>query len=516
MADEDHLAKEVRNTSPIKIQTQEPLYITSAPVLRSDAQWHDAHESLLKTWRRQASINMWLQTASSYYYRRMNGYLAYPSILLSAVTSIGVFGIDTCDNALGGKYITSCMSLISAFLIGINKHAQAAEKAQEFMLRSRDFYSMIRDIDVLLSTPKHERGTCSEVMTRMRSEFDRIVNMSLDPPHHIILQYEKKFRALEQDLYDLQLKEDTPDAKLEPNKTEPNKPSGNSPAQNTTTTAGLSEVADNLVSQYATQAGMYNSYYSSNRYSTAKQNHALQKRVQKVILSPYQLYNIPVQSQGAPNTDRLPIINRMQSFTPFQQQRELHTGETAAAYLQGALSGGVDIMSQKNSKSGNLSPAVYPTSSPFMYHPNQRRSIDIAGRAPHELASAFSVPQQTTLQKAITTIIDGPQQVFNNLMHGVGPRHSAGGESTATDRRRSRDVSSIKSHKLKKVPPPIVLPQQESVAADIENAQEESNIEPNLIEKSALSYDKDWERGESRDNFEVSLTLGRAEKRMHE
>ena len=552
MADaSDESPQAIPDPKPIQ-RSHEPLYIASAPVLRYDAMWHDAHENLLKTWRRQASINMWLQTASSYYYRRMNGYLAYPSILLSAVTSIGVFGIDTCNNALGGKYITSCMSLASAFLIGINKHAQAAEKAQEFMLRSRDFYSMIRDIDVLLSTPKEERGTCSEIMTRMRSEFDRILNMSLDPPHHIILQYEKKFRALEQDLYDLHFKDDdqehaaqTPQHKRQPDTAgqveihvdRDSRPAPNSPIyrmKNPTTTAGLSEAAETMVSQYvATNQGMmqqpppqyYGSSKSSNRYNQA----AFKKRVQKVILSPYQLYDIPLPPQGSPYTEKLPTAHRLGSFSYFQKLPR-RTGETAAAYLQSALSGAVDITSQRgNTKSGQL-PVGGMNASPFIGAALYGRgSVDNAGKAPHELVSNLSNPPSSTnnnpgaIHKAITTLIgDTPHNVFNNLMH----RTSAGGESTQTDRRRSREVNSlVNTHRAsisRHLPPPIILPQQSTspnTLPDEDEAQDTSNKNPaqkqddeqDLIRvaKVASELDRDWEIGESRDNFEVSLTLNR-------
>jgi hypothetical protein len=158
--------------------------------------WTSHHDELLHSWHKQASINFWLQMASNYYYGLLNAWLAYPSIILSTATSIGVFGM----NGMTGKYITAVMALMSAILIGILRQAQAAEKAKEFILRAKDFYILIREIDYLLATEYDDRETAKEIMSRLRRTFDRIVDMSLDPPIHIIRSYEKRFRPLEASL----------------------------------------------------------------------------------------------------------------------------------------------------------------------------------------------------------------------------------------------------------------------------------------------------------------------------
>lgn len=164
--------------------------------------WHESHDNLLKAWRKQASINLWLQIASNYYYGRLNDFLSYPAIIIAAVTSIGVFGID---NTLLGKYITSILALMTGTLTAVNKHLQAAEKAKEFMLCAKDYYMFIREIDYILATVKDERPNIIETMNRIRATYDRIVDMQLDPPIHIIKRYERKFRPLEEALFqDLQ------------------------------------------------------------------------------------------------------------------------------------------------------------------------------------------------------------------------------------------------------------------------------------------------------------------------
>lgn len=156
--------------------------------------WSANHDVLLTSWRRQATINLWLQAASSYFYKRMHDWLSYPSIIISGITSVSIFGLDHKDSEQFGKYWTSGMVLIVSILIGISKHTRAAENAQDHMLRARDFYSLIREIDVMLITTYKDRPPVAEAMINIRHAFERIIDTSLNPPLQIIRRYEKAFR----------------------------------------------------------------------------------------------------------------------------------------------------------------------------------------------------------------------------------------------------------------------------------------------------------------------------------
>lgn len=160
--------------------------------------WKPEHDDLLSSWRHQAAVNLWLQVGSSYYYRKMADCLAYPSIILSTITSISVFA--TLQDTRIGPYLTSAMALISGILVGINKHIKAAEKAESFSICSKEYYALIREIDFILSTPTFERAAKKETLANIQATFDKVVEMSLDPPLHIIRQYEDKFKPIETQL----------------------------------------------------------------------------------------------------------------------------------------------------------------------------------------------------------------------------------------------------------------------------------------------------------------------------
>jgi hypothetical protein len=160
--------------------------------------WHEGHNSLLQHWRKQASINLWLQIASNYYYLRINDWLCYPSILLSASLSIGVFGLGT---NMTGQFVSAVLAMLAGILVAINKHLGSPEKAQAHILRAKDYYGFVRCLDCLLSTVFEERDPMSETMLRIKENFNRIVDMSLEPPLSVVRSYEKRFRPIEKILF---------------------------------------------------------------------------------------------------------------------------------------------------------------------------------------------------------------------------------------------------------------------------------------------------------------------------
>jgi hypothetical protein len=215
------------------------------------------------------------------------------------------------------------MSMLSAFLVGMNRHARAAEKAQEYMLRSRDFYSLVRDIDVLLSTPIDERGPYLETMSRLRNEFDRVQDMSLDPPLHIIQLYERKFCAIERDLYDMQPINETTCTQV---------PTPRPEADEQKNARGI------LTTLQETTAGMSDYMWrkrTSNHGGGDNKRRSIDKRIQNVVLTPYHLYSNPVHRGD------IELPRRLQSFSTYRHRNGM--GENVAVYLET----GVDISTRR-------------------------------------------------------------------------------------------------------------------------------------------------------------------------
>ena len=163
-------------------------------------EWMEYHDDILRNWKKQAAINLWLALASKYRFDIINNWLTYPCIVISASTSIGILGLDKFE---GGKYALSSVVLFSAILTAISKHFGAAEKSQEFYMRSKDYFAFIRELDYILSLHFNERNNVIETLTRLKAQFDRIMDQQLDPPLDVIRQYEQKFKPLDDSILQL-------------------------------------------------------------------------------------------------------------------------------------------------------------------------------------------------------------------------------------------------------------------------------------------------------------------------
>lgn len=160
--------------------------------------WDQSHNALLRTWRRQACINLWLQLSSSYFYERFNNWTTYPSIICTTVSSVGVFVTD--HPAM--RYCIAGMSLLSACLIALNRHSRAPELAQDYGTKTREYASFIRSLNFILILPFDQRPCVKETLTKLRADFDRINDTQTEPPINIIRMYEKNHHSLETSLYE--------------------------------------------------------------------------------------------------------------------------------------------------------------------------------------------------------------------------------------------------------------------------------------------------------------------------
>lgn len=228
-------------------------------------EWKEYHDNLLRQWRKHASISLWLSLASKYMYTRINNWLSYPVIVLSVGTSIGIAGLS-CDPI--GNYVMSGLTVLTAIFASINQHVKAAEKAHEFYMRAKDYYSLIREIDYILALDRSDRPEPNDTLLNLRNKFDKIIDQQYDFPLHIIREYEKKFRPIESAVFtDLEEEKITDDI---------------SEKHTITNTNPLNHSQFRLPS--------FTSGFGGNANIPFKQRAKRAKR-SSVIMSPYQLYN---------------------------------------------------------------------------------------------------------------------------------------------------------------------------------------------------------------------------------
>lgn len=166
--------------------------------------WNAQYDMLLKTWRKQCAINMWLQLSSYYHYRRINRWLSYPSIIFSAVASVGIFSMaDSCsDDIQVERYVMGSFSLISAMLMSINNHIRSTERSHEHLQCSNNFLKLIRSLDYVLALNYDDRPSPTEVIAEYRASIDKILDVQPNPPMHIIKDYDKTHKSFESSMFE--------------------------------------------------------------------------------------------------------------------------------------------------------------------------------------------------------------------------------------------------------------------------------------------------------------------------
>lgn len=160
------------------------------------SRWEAAHDDLLRTWRKEASINLWLQSSSAYYFQTLNNLLTYPAIVFGTTTSVGIFASQ--NHAL--QYVLAGLSMASAIMTTFNRQLRAAEKAEQYNIKARDYAMFVREINYIIAMAHDQRPHVRETITRMRIGLDRIMQTQNEPPMHIIRLYERTHPSLEQSI----------------------------------------------------------------------------------------------------------------------------------------------------------------------------------------------------------------------------------------------------------------------------------------------------------------------------
>lgn len=170
---------------------------------KNGSSWNEQYDTLMKNWRKQCAINMWLQMASHYYYRRIHQFLTYPSIIFSAVASVGIFSMSDCkETSQIERYIMGSFSLLAALLTSINNHIQSLEKANEHKHCAYNFLKLVREMDYILTLRYEDRPPPGEVIADYRAHIEHIVDVQENPPLKVVQEYNKTHKSVENSLFE--------------------------------------------------------------------------------------------------------------------------------------------------------------------------------------------------------------------------------------------------------------------------------------------------------------------------
>lgn len=160
--------------------------------------WHHNHEQILREWKAKCFVNMWLNTASSYYYAKVHDILTYPVIIFSSITSATLFTGTHTDFV---KYLVSALTLLTGILTVVMRQMRPGELYQEYSNIAKRYRALIRLIDTCLELPVELRILPDNFIEKVNSEMNVLNSSQLLPPLYVIRVFEKKFGSIDEKMF---------------------------------------------------------------------------------------------------------------------------------------------------------------------------------------------------------------------------------------------------------------------------------------------------------------------------
>jgi len=150
-----------------------------------------SQEQLIKKIGEQAQCYSILHRESQTYYGWLNHFTAIPVIVLSTVAGSGSFifgGEKTASFGIGA------ISILVGILQTVGAYFRHAQLSETHRVCSISYHKMFINISAELSLPREQRQDTSLLMSGLRSEIERLSEISPPIPITIITQFKQKYK----------------------------------------------------------------------------------------------------------------------------------------------------------------------------------------------------------------------------------------------------------------------------------------------------------------------------------
>ncbi len=162
--------------------------------------WRDSDVEMLRKWKSQCFVHMWLQSGSCYLYRLVYNILSFPIIILSTVTSGTLFASNTFEGTKI-KYVAASGALVSAVLAALIRQLEPVEKAEQYSMTTSRYHNIIRDLDSCLAMRDDLRDPAKTFIDRVRTEMNAISTIEPTPSIFVVAAFRRRFGDVETALY---------------------------------------------------------------------------------------------------------------------------------------------------------------------------------------------------------------------------------------------------------------------------------------------------------------------------
>ena len=158
--------------------------------------WSDEIEGLLSEWGEVAMCYAYLHNYSTRKYKRKYQHLQIPIIILSTLTGVGNFAVDSyipVDYQHGFTAVIGGFNIFCGILGTLGSFLKYAETFEGHRISALAWSKLGRAIEIELSLHDKKRKPCRDFLKVCRAEYDNLLESSPNIDLDIINMFNKKF-----------------------------------------------------------------------------------------------------------------------------------------------------------------------------------------------------------------------------------------------------------------------------------------------------------------------------------
>ena len=170
--------------------------ITPRPLPENIEEWSDEIEELLSEWGEVSMCYAYLHNYSTRKYKKKYQHLQIPIIVLSTLTGVGNFAVDSYIPVDYQHGFTACVGGLNIFcgILGtLGSFLKYAETFEGHRISALAWSKLGRAIEIELSLHDKKRKPCRDFLKVCRAEYDNLLESSPNIDLDIINMFNKKF-----------------------------------------------------------------------------------------------------------------------------------------------------------------------------------------------------------------------------------------------------------------------------------------------------------------------------------
>lgn len=157
--------------------------------------WTNEIEDTVASIAERCLCYRWLHDRCQKKYGNMNTYLSIPTIILSTLSGVGSVGSASLFNGADwSNLVIGFVSITVGVLSTINNYFSYAKRAEGHRISSITYAKIYENLRIELSLPRTERISASLILDNIRTETERLNEISPQIPDDIIKDFQERFK----------------------------------------------------------------------------------------------------------------------------------------------------------------------------------------------------------------------------------------------------------------------------------------------------------------------------------